>query len=545
MTDRFRRMLGEVARRESTLSWVGFYVLALIAGFWMCHEGTGLTFSHDDWSFVLYRQGSFHSILEPHNNHVVIFPALIFKSLFHLVGLGHYGAYRAFGIAFHLLACFLVYVYGRKRIGAVAALGPATVLLFLGTGAENLLWAFQVGLIGSIATGLAALMLIDRRTLAARACCAGLLTISLGMSEIGLSFLVALTVLLLVRSDRRKDLWIVAIPGALYALWYVRYNTSPPISSSNIAHMPGYVADEIAGAVSAVTGLAGAWSNVAAAALAFFVVQRLLRTDRDNVLLWALVLGGAAFWVPTALVRGAVASPNSSRYTFVGGFLVILIALELAAGTRLSGRAIGFLAFATAAIVLANTPSFYNTRDLLRSGTQYTRAELGAIEIARNTVQPSFAVNDVAHFPAGIPAGVYLQAVDRYGSPAYTPAQISSAPDAVRVAADGVLVRAASLRLELTPGAATEDGSCHTVDPKRSKHRYVAELPATGLVIKAGSATAQIGARRFAQTGLTSLRPLRPGEEATLTAVHDRVSLPWRIAVTSKAAFTLCASAGA
>jgi hypothetical protein len=364
------------------------------------------------------------------------------------------------------------------------------------------------------------------------------------MSEIGLSFLVALFILLVARSDRRKDLWIVAIPGALYALWYVRYNTSPPMSYSNFAHMPAYVADEIAGAVGAVTGLGGAWSNVVAAVLAFFVVRRLLRTDRDNVLLWALVLGGAAFWVPTALVRGAVASPASSRYAYVGGFIVILIALELAAGARLSGRAIGFLAFATAAIVLVNTPSLYHTRDILRDGTQYTRAELSAIEIARDTVQPSFATNDVAHFPAGIPAGVYLQAVDRYGSPAYTPAQISSAPDAVRVAADGVLVRAESLRLELTPGAVTKNGSCHTVDPTKSTRRYVVELPATGLLVKAGSTNTQIGARRFAQTGLTPLKPLRPGEEATLTAVHDRVSLPWRIAVTSKAAFVLCAPAG-
>lgn len=544
MTDRFRRMLGEVARRESTLGWVGFYVLALIAGLWLYSVGRGLTFSHDDWSFVLYRQGSFRTILEPHNNHVVIFPAAIFKVLFHLVGLGHYGVYRAVGIAFHLLACFLVYVLGRKRIGAVAALGPVTVLLFLGTGAENLLWAFQLGTIGSIAAGLAALMLVERRTLAARACCAGLLTLSLGTSEIGLSFLVALSILLVARSDRRKDLWIVAIPGALYALWYLRYNTSPPMSYSNFAHMPGYVADGIAGAVGAVIGLGGAWSNVAAAALGFFVVQRLLRTDRDNVLLWALTLGGGVFWVSTALVRGSVASASSSRYTYVGAFIVILIALELATGAKLSGRAIGFLAFATAAIVLANTPLLYNSRDMLRVGTQYTRAELGAVEIARDTVSPSFVTTGIAHLPAGINTGVYLQAVDRYGSPAYTPAQISSAPDAVRVAADGVLVRAGSLRLELTPGAVTKSGSCHTVDPTRATRRYVVELPATGLLVKAGSANTQIGARRFAQTGLTPLKPLRPGEEAKLTAVRDRVSLPWRIAITSKAAFVLCTPAG-
>lgn len=546
MTERYRKVLDWLARRESTVGWVAFYVLALVAGLWLYHAGSGLTFSNDDWSFVLYRQGSFRTIFEPHNNHIVVFPALIFKSLFYLVGLGHYNAYRAVGIAFHLLACFLVYVYGRKRIGAVAALAPVTVLLYLGTGAENLLWAFQLGLIGSIAMGLAALMLVDRRTLAARACCAGLLTLSLGMSEIGLSFLVAVFILLVARSDRRKDLWIVAIPGALYALWYIRYNTSPPFSYSNFAHMPAYVADEIAGAVGAVIGLGGAWSNVAAATLGFFVVQRLLRADRDNALLWALVLGGAAFWVPTALVRGSVASPDSSRYAYVGGFIIILMALELAAGVRLSGRAIGLLAFVTAAIVLANTPLLYHTRDILRGSTQYTRAELGAVEIARDTVSPSFTTTDIAHFPAGINAGVYLQAVDRYGSPAYTPAQISAAPDAVRVAADGVLVRAEPLRLELTPGAVAKHGSCRTVDPTESPRRYVVELPATGLLVKAGSASTQIGVRRFAQTGLTTpLKPLHPGEVATLTAVHDRVSLPWRIAITSKAAFVLCTPAGA
>ncbi len=537
--DWYQRAHSLVVERESAICLAGFLVLALASALWLFHEGRGLTFFHDDWSVVFFGQGSFHFVLQPHNGHIEVVAATIFKVLFHTAGLSHYSAYRAVEIVLHLAACSLVYVYARQRVGAVAALAPVTVLLFLGAGAEDLLWASSMGFIGALATGLAGLMLLARRSLAARTGTCALLVLSTGFSELGLSFVLAAIVLIVAKRSYREDLWIPLVPAALFVFWYLTYNHDrATMTFSNFTQTPAYVGNAIIGSVGVVVGPGGAWSSVAAVALGFFVVRRLLQTERDNALLWALVLGAGAFWVPVALTRANVASPGSSRYAYVGAFLVVLIALELVAGSRPKPPAIGFLAFATVAIVIANLPFFFQFRDFLRTNSSYARAELGAVEIARNSVSPQFSYLDKSHY-LRFNAGTYLRAVDRYGSPAYSPAQIADLPEPLRLAADEVLVKALPVHAAVVQAARSAAKSCRPVNARPSRP-HVVDLPSGGLIVRAGSNTVTVRARRFSQTGGVDLATLHPGEQVAVTAPRDLSSAPWRIVTASKSSFSVC-----
>src|SRR5581483_8510725 len=90
-------------------------------------------------------------------------PMAVYRLFFALFGLRHYTPYRAADVALHLLCATLLYVLVRRRLGAWLALVPTALLLFMGTAAQDLLWGFQIGFLGSVAGGLGALVLIEDR----------------------------------------------------------------------------------------------------------------------------------------------------------------------------------------------------------------------------------------------------------------------------------------------------------------------------------------------------------------------------------------------
>ena len=104
--------------------------------------GARLTFFLDDWEILLGRPGvPAESVLEPHNEHIVVAPALIYKALLATAGLDAQLAFRAVATAAFLISVVLVFVWLRRRIDARLALAGSVVLLFLGAAWEDLLWA--------------------------------------------------------------------------------------------------------------------------------------------------------------------------------------------------------------------------------------------------------------------------------------------------------------------------------------------------------------------------------------------------------------------
>ena len=112
-------------------------------------------FSGDDWTFILDRRGWGSDVfLRPHGEHLSALPILAYKLLLAVFGAGSYAPFIALALLVHGVACLLLYVLARRRVGPWAALAPTAVLVLLGPAWHDLLWAFQVGYLGSVAAGL-------------------------------------------------------------------------------------------------------------------------------------------------------------------------------------------------------------------------------------------------------------------------------------------------------------------------------------------------------------------------------------------------------
>ncbi len=138
--------------------------LMVIAAAALIYVGGGLTFVKDEWAFIYSRrEWTLDVFLASHNGHLVLFPVGVFKVLFATVGLTEHWVYLLTVVGAHLVCVGLMFVLARRRVGDRLALAACVPILFLGSAYQNLLWPFQVGLFASVAAGLGALLMLDRR----------------------------------------------------------------------------------------------------------------------------------------------------------------------------------------------------------------------------------------------------------------------------------------------------------------------------------------------------------------------------------------------
>ena len=133
-------------------------------------------------------------------------------------------------------------------------------------------------------------------------------------------------------------------------------------------------------------------------------------------------------------------------------------------------------------------------------------------------------------------AGSYLSAIDAYGSPAYTPTQLATAPEPARVAAD--MVSAAALGVRLTPDGQAEPGTCLPLDPRAAPTFAV---PPQGIVLTAGGSGTQVSLRRYASGSFpVALGTLAPGAAELLRIPTDRSPKPWTAQLSGGGRVTAC-----
>jgi len=523
-------------RNQTLIGALGLAGLVVVCGAWLFHEGRNLTFYLDEWYFPLYRLNPFtaDSLLAPHNGHIAVVPALIYEGLLRAFGMTQYTPFRSLVLVMHLGIGVLVYLFARKRIGPIAALAPTAVILLLGKGAEDFLFAFQINFLGSVLTGLACLLLIDHRSLLARLAIVALLTLSVGFSEVGLAFLLAVAVALAVER-RWRDGWMVAIPGVLYVLWYLRYGRGQSdLTFTNFIHAPQWMAEDMAGSAGAAVGLSQDWGRILLLLLAYFVVRSVVRGGGSGTI-WSLLAGAGLFWLLLGLTRSAGGSPYTSRFLYIGALFIILIGVELAGEhIRFGSVGLAVLGLATVAIVASNLVDFYSLRDFFDSQAAYTRTDLGALEIARTHVQPTYVFSDPSHGLPNVLASAYFSAVARYGSSAYTPAEIATAPLALRVAADQVLERLEPIVVSPVESVAS---ACRPAAADRSVE---SDIGAGGVIVAPTSQPVRVSARRFAGSGSISIGRLNPGRRYRITAQRDESTTPWKLLTTSASTYSLC-----
>lgn len=561
----------------SWLTW-GALALLLLAGAVVLEIQTrGTTFWADEWNWILTRRGGgIDTFLNPHNEHLSLVPVTIYKILFATVGLRHYWPYRAVLITLDLGCAFLVFAYARSRIGAYFALLASALILFFGPGWQDILWPFQIAWLSAIAAGIGALLALDRRDRVGDVAACLLLGISLASAGPGLAVAAGLVVDVALRR-RWRDLWIVAIPIAFYALWWIGYQQTS-FSAHALLLLPTFVFDAAAGAFSALAGLTnldvfhgtGLFLNWGPPLLLVGVTAllwRLYQLGRVPSRVWTLLTMPLAFWILTAVGRAYVSVGSlvitstgyESRYLYVSAVFLLLLGSEVARGHSASLAVRLAAGVLVVAAVVSNLGTLRQATTLLRTQAQMTQAELGTLNLSRGVVKPNYVSNG---FIFGIvTAAEWFAAEKQLGAgPAATPAQIAALPSFAQVAADSQLIKIQQLQLHsvATPpalgiaprvdgypsGTVSTTGACVSYRPAPvsapgATNALEILMPASGLLLRTGGTPATVGVRRFSSQ-FTSLGTLSAGARATLHVAPDLAPQPWHVQMTGDGPLTAC-----
>ena len=494
---------------------------------------------------------------------------LIYKALLATFGMGSALPFRVVSTAVFLLSAALLFVFLKRRLGEWPALAATAVVLFLGAGWEDLLWAFQIGYFGSIAAGLGALLALERNERGGDQLACALLTVAILFSSLGLPLVAGAAVIVLWRADRWQRVYVVAVPVAVYALWWLGWghNADTAVSFSNLAKTPAFVANGIAASFASGFGFASsgagglAWGRPLAVAAAVLALRRAGRLGRAPTWLWAVVAVGGSFWILSGVNQMPGRDPESSRYQYVGVVFALLVAAELLREVRLSRGALAIVIVVAAAAIVGNVQLLHDAYLSYRATSQLEKADLGAVELARATVEPGFVLSedlaDTAY--VHVEAGAYLSARDEFGSPAYDPAELAEAPAPARYAADKVLFGALRLAIAEVPPSSLPSGSqpeasaangvvevpagsCLRVAPQGSSTPLLS-LPPAGVSFQAGSEPIEdVRMARFSEGELPIdfQQSLAPGKAAEIRTPPDRSRVAWKISIETLATTTVC-----
>ncbi len=296
-----------------------------------------LWFFGDDWNFLL-RRGTVPEadlgLFAPHNEHWSTGPILVFRALFEAFGLRHYLPYAVPVLLAHAAAVVLLYaLLVRFSIRRWAALAAATVVAFNGAGAENLLWDFQIGFVGSFALGLLALWCYDRYDTSGWRLWPtwSALVLAVAFSSVGLIMLAMSAGYAALRRGVRHGVVVAVVPAAVFLLWFAVVGRTG-LSSSGVSvgetvrQLPTYLWTGLTSAWQQVSGIPGAGAVVVLALLAGLVAAG---TGRALHLAWAGTLAAFLQLLLSGLARAGagVEQAAASRYVYL---VVALMAPALA-----------------------------------------------------------------------------------------------------------------------------------------------------------------------------------------------------------------------
>ncbi len=423
---------------------------------------TKMSFYADTWELLIDRRDpSVDSLLQPHNEHLVLIPVLFEQLILRVFGMTSAMPEYVLLVGFLLATATLLYIYVERRVGAWPALFAAVLLLFLGPAWEVLIWPFEITFVGPILFGLAMLLALEREDRRGDIAACAFLTIGLGFSSLGVPFIVAAVVAVAQgpRESWLRRAYIFVIPAVLFVVWYLGWGHTAEshMSLHNILASPRFVADAIAVAVGALFGLGTnpaeggldpVWGRAILVALMVVLGYRQRRKPGFSPGLWPVVAVAATNWFLTAFNAFPGREPTASRYQYAGAIFVLLILANLLKGVRLSGRAVWVGAALTALAVAPNLVVLEQGANTLKAQAVFTRSDTAALDIARRTVDPEFQLNpELAGTPSlvNVFAAPYFEADEEYGTPAYSTSELESAPEEGRRQADIVLSQALPL----------------------------------------------------------------------------------------------------
>ncbi len=518
-----------------------------------------LTFFQDTWDFLINRRDlTADNLLRPHNEHIVLLPVAIELLFLHVFGMGSALPEYLLMIAMSLVAATLFFVYARRRVGDWLALMGTALLLFVGPAWSDLLWPFELAFIGSVLFGIAMLLALDREDATGDALACVFLVVSTGFSSLGIAFMAAAAVHLL-QHRRERGLgraWFVAVPVALFGLWYLGWGNEAEshLSLGNVLDSPRYVMEGMAVSLESLLGLSQApiegppatvldWGEpLLLGAIALLVVQQIRRPGFSPGL-WPVAAATATNWFLTAFNYIPGREPSTGRYMYAAAAFTLLLAVELLRGIRFSRTALAVMGAVTVAAVASNIHFFRDGSRWLENQSVLTRADLAGIEIARRHVAPEFELTPaIAGTPSLIDvfAGRYLEAEEEFGSPAYTPEELAAAPEPGPRQADVVISQALPLRTATSPGAGEQGRGC-ALGGGPGGPEDTALGPGVAKILAEPGPRVTIDLARFAAGSYPVQTAGAAGDTTTLLTIpRDGSDVPWRVRIVSQQPVYVC-----
>lgn len=526
----------------------------------------GLTYGWDEYIWIeIGGLAPLSQFWHPYGGHLIVLPYYIFRGVLELFG-SSFTAFSVIQVAGLSAMAALLYVYAKRRLGPVLALGPPLVLLFLG-GSFPLLLEPMIGIqfLSAMVPGLAAIVVLEREDLRGDiGACVLLLLAVAGFSE-GLIFLAGACVAVALSPNWKRRLWLLAVPILAYGYWRhwaAQFHEPTGIVSSNIPLLPSYFIDALAVYVTASFGLVGLiapgpWTALRlygatlgriCEGIIFFIFELLavgaaalaLRKRLGGIprSLWPAVTMLFVFFIELGVILVPGRTAAEQRYLYTGVLLLMIVVIEFARGVRTTRLSVFIALLITAAAVIGNLPRFHDARAVLNEYSMRMRADMAVIELAGKHADQAFTPN--VDLPAGVTpsaevlnTGPWQIAAKRYGSPAYSIPALRAQSAAVRAEADKVSARA--LRLGLKPAAAA--GECRRISAATAAAGFA--LPSGGAtLIPAGDSSVDL--RRWADEYGVELGPIVGGQTTALRIPPDASSVPWRARLEPGTAVRLC-----
>ena len=413
------------------------------------------------------------SVLIPHNSHLHGTTRTLYWIVFELFGT-HYEIIRALAAATVILSAGLFFAYAKRRVGVIAALVPAILLLVFGSAWQHVVGPIGLTVVGSAAAGIAALLALDRNDRRGDLMACGFVCLSVFTFTVGLGYLVGVAISVLLRSDRLRRAWIFLIPLILYTAWYFwsqqfDQTRTDGLISQNFDNILPFLAQSLAvdgGALSGVNvpfsrfGEVAQISTAPASSLGWivagaFVVALLWRIKRGNVPSGIYVGLGVVgtYWVAAALADPVLfdTQADATRYVYPGSIGLLLVAVGMGAGVRIN-RAVAVTALAVAIFSIAmNLVFLRDGAAFLRDFSTTTKVNFAMLDLAATSDRGDAAVDDPivpresdrpspSYLNYGLPAEDYLASAAEYGSPAFTLDEVRDQSAIRRQEADAALI---------------------------------------------------------------------------------------------------------
>ena len=398
----------------ATLAAIAVTLVLCVRGQW---------FFGDEWDFLVFR-GLHHaarSVWQPHNEHWSTLPILWYRAVFSVVGLKSYWPYLSGLFVVHLAAVHALWRLAR-RTGVPPLLATAGVCVFglFGWGSENLLWAFQIAFVASLAAGLYLQLALDdhgspRRVVAV----ASGAVVSLMLSGISVVMVLALGIAALGRWGWRKAALATAPAAVTYLLWLSGPggNGIDTKNSNRVGDIPSYVWGGFRAALGEPLHSRFAGGIVALVLGAVFLA-RLPANWRRAPEVVALAVVAVVMYAVISQGRGAVQAPDVSRYRYLAVALVLPFILRSLADIA-RPRIVEMLAVAGALIFVATGTAQLRTNARTDSLVKLGLREqlLASIHVAAH--EETLSNNPDPNYGSGINVAQLRRLRDRGNLPAW------------------------------------------------------------------------------------------------------------------------------